>query len=76
VNYELLYRMELEAHNKTIDVANEDILRLIREKQKVQKELESLKSLLESKNDLIESLMKKENQQVEDYKLVKVEYYA
>ena len=76
MNYELLYKMEREAHQETFDKCNDEVIRLIREKQKLQKELESLNSVLQAKNDLIDSLMKKQNQQVEDYKLVKVEYYA
>jgi len=77
MNYELLYKLEREAHQETFNKCNEEVIRLIREKQKVQKELESLESVLQAKNDLIDSLMEKENQQEDkDYKLVKVEYYA
>ena len=83
MNYELLYKMEREAHQETFDKCNDEVIRLIREKQKLQKELESLGNLMNSTKELNETLMKTvnilENQQQEeckDYKLVKVEYYA
>ena len=66
MNYELLWRMEQEAHEETM----KEITRLIREKQKIQ-------DLLAKANDTIVTLMKKEEPNMEkDYKLVKVEYYA
>ena len=72
MNYKLLYKIELEAHRKTIDIANEDILRLIKEKHKLQKEVESLQNELES----IINKYNAEKIQKEDYRLIRVEYYA
>ena len=83
MNYSLLYKLEREAHQETFDKCNDEVIRLIREKQQLQKKLESLGNLMNSTKELNETLMKTvnilENQQQEeckDYKLVKVEYYA
>ena len=72
MNYKLLYKIELEAHQKTINIANEDILRLIKEKNKLQKEVKSLENELES----IINKYNAEKIQKEDYRLIRVEYYA
>jgi len=66
MNYELLWRIEQEAHQEMM----KEVTRLIREKQKLQ-------DLLALKNEKIVTLMKGEEPNMEkDYKLVKVEYYA
>ena len=66
MNYELLWRMEQEAHQETM----KEVTRLIREKQKIQ-------DLLALKNETIVTLMKGEEPNIkENFKLVKVEYYA
>lgn len=66
MNYELLWKLEQEAHKETI----EEVSRLIREKIELQK-------LLALKNETIVTLMKGEEPNLEkDFKLVKVEYYA
>jgi len=66
LNYQLLWRLEQEAHQETM----KEVTRLIREKQKIQ-------DLLALKNETIVTLMKGEEPNMEEnYKLVKVEYYA
>ena len=66
MNYELLWRMEQEAHQETM----KEVTRLIREKIELQ-------DLLALKNETIVTLMKGEEPNIkENYKLVKVEYYA
>jgi len=66
MNYQLLWKLEQEAHQETM----KEVTRLIREKQKIQ-------DLLALKNETIVTLMKGEEPNMEkDYKLVKVEYYA
>ena len=66
MNYELLWRMEQEAHQETM----KEVMRLIREKIELQ-------DLLALKNETIVTLMKGEEPNIkENYKLVKVEYYA
>jgi len=66
MNYELLWRIEQEAHQETM----KEVTRLIREKIELQ-------DLLALKNETIVTLMKGEEPNIkENYKLVKVEYYA
>ncbi len=39
MNYELLYKMEIEAHQETFDKCNDEVIRLTREKQQLEKKL-------------------------------------
>jgi peptidoglycan hydrolase CwlO-like protein len=74
MNYKLLYDLEKEAHRETFDKCNEEVIRLIKEKHKLQKEVKSLENELESIiNKYNAEKIQKEEQEI---KLIRVEYYA